>query len=229
MTTGQLLIRSAIDIARTLRGMRDSAALITATPQAGAKTFVFKLVDVDPDAGHIVLACSEAKEASSTIAAAGTAVFSCHYESAHYAFSGGDAELMQHAGEPGLRLAFPSSLLAQQRRVRRRFTIPPGVALRCAVTFGDTAFEARVVDISVEGVGSILYDPRIRLEAGTLLKAVRILHPKREAIVVDLLVRHVKWQNLPDGSYAARAGCSIIGATQEMEDLIRMFVTELPP
>jgi flagellar brake protein len=217
-----------MDIARTLRGMCESGAIVTATPPAGKKVFISRLLDIDPDAGHIVLACSDAEEANSALLAAGTAVFGCHYQGVHYAFSAGDAQPTQHAGQPAVRLAFPSSLLAQQRRVRPRFAVPESVPLRCAVTFGDTAFEARVVDISVEGVGSILYDPRIRLQAGTRLEGVRIIHPQR-TIVVDLLVRHVKWQNLPDGSYVARAGCSILGSTQEIEDLIRMFITELGP
>jgi c-di-GMP-binding flagellar brake protein YcgR len=218
-----------MDIARTLRGMCESGAIVTATPRAGEKVFISRLLDIDPDAGHIVLACSDAKEANAALLAAGTAVFGCHYQSVHYAFSAGDAQLTQHAGQPAVRLAFPSSLLAQQRRVRPRFAVPESVPIRCAVTFGDTAFEARVVDISVEGVGSILYDPRIRLQPGTRLEGVKITYPQRAPIVVDLLVRHVKWQNLADGSYVARAGCSILGATQEIEDLIRMFITELGP
>jgi c-di-GMP-binding flagellar brake protein YcgR len=222
-------VRSGIDIARTLRAICEGGTALTAAVQSGEKVFISKLLRVDQDSGFIVIACSDVKEANSALVAAGSAVFTCNHQGAHYGFSAGGARLTQHAGQAALRLAFPSAMLAQQRRARLRVTVPATVPLRCLVSIGSISFEARVVDISVEGLGSIVFDPRIRLEPGVVIQRARILHPLRDPIEVDLLVRSVVRQTMPDGSYAARAGCSFVGAEAQIEDLIKLFVAELGP
>jgi hypothetical protein len=82
------------------------------------------------------------------------------------------------------------------------------------------------VDISRKGIGTIVYDTGIRLEAGTRLPRVRIEHPGR-AVMVSLEVRHARKVTLPDGRPAMRAGCRLIGAHHDLVDLIRLFVTDL--
>jgi c-di-GMP-binding flagellar brake protein YcgR len=177
----------------------------------------------------MVIACSEVKHANSALLAAGTAVFTCNHQGAHYGFSAGNASMTAHAGAPALRLALPTTLLAQQRRARPRVQVPVGVPLRCLARLGPVSFEARVIDISTQGLGGILYDPAIRIEVGTRIEGARIMHPQGEAIVVDLLVRNVAQQRTAEGSYVMRAGCSFIGTVPDIEKLIQLFVTELEP
>jgi c-di-GMP-binding flagellar brake protein YcgR len=227
--TGQLLVRSGLDIARQLQEICDAHAALLATLKSGELLFMSKLLQVDPQKAQMVIACSEVKHANSALLAAGTAVFTCNHQGAHYGFSAGNASMTQHAGAPALRLALPTTLLAQQRRAQPRVRVPVGVPLRCLARLGPVSFEARVIDISTQGLGGILYDPAIRIEVGTRLEGTRIMHPQGEAIVVDLLVRNVAQQRNPDGSYVMRAGCSFIGTVPDVEKLIQLFVTELEP
>ncbi len=96
-----------------------------------------------------------------------------------------------------------------------------------AISLGPIAFDAKVVDISLNGIGAIVYDANIHLEPGMLLRRTRIIRPQSRPAVVDLEVRHLSRITLPDGRAATRAGCRFIGAAAEIESLIRFFVTEL--
>jgi hypothetical protein len=72
----------------------------------------------------------------------------------------------------------------------------------------------------------MIYDAGIALTPGTRLRRVRIEHPKR-TVLVGLEVRHVRRVLLRNGRPAMRAGCRFIGARHDIEDLIRLFVTDL--
>jgi len=113
------------------------------------------------------------------------------------------------------------------RRGYRRYAVPPQVPLSCEISLGAIAFEAKVVDISLNGIGAITYDASNRLVAGMMLRRARIIQPRGRPVIVDLEVRHISRIVLPDGRPAHRAGCRFIGAAREIEGLIRLFVTEL--
>lgn len=225
--TGQLLVRSGIDVSRTLQEFADSGAPITAALQSGELFFASRLLRVDEPARQIVIACSPVKEANSALLTEGAVQFSCNHRGVHYQFVAGSVVPIMHEGAPALQLELPSHLLAQQRRQHDRIRVPGGIELRCIVPFGPMSFEARVVDISTQGIGTVVYDAGIRVEPGMRLEKARIMPPRKEPIEVDLLVRHVARQPMPDGSYAMRAGCSFIGAPKDIEQLIELFVTAL--
>lgn len=92
---------------------------------------------------------------------------------------------------------------------------------------GAAAFEAAVVDLSLGGIGTLVYDASVRLDPGERIAGVRIRHPQREPVTVDMEVRHVARIVLPDGQPANRAGCSLFGPREDIEDLVRRFLAEL--
>jgi len=99
--------------------------------------------------------------------------------------------------------------------------------LTCEITIGPISFDAKVVDISLNGIGAITYDAGIHLEAGMMLRRTRIVRPRELPLIVDLEVRHISNIVLPDGRAAHRAGCRLIGPAGEIESLIRNFVISL--
>jgi hypothetical protein len=105
--------------------------------------------------------------------------------------------------------------------------VPESAQLRCMAELGPVSFEARVLDISTEGLGTILYDPAIRIEPGTRLDGARVVLPGREPMAVDLVVRQVKRQPQEDGSYAMRAGCSISAQSADIDRLVDFFVVPI--
>jgi len=198
---------------------------VTASVGGGEVLFVSRLVRVEP--GAIVLACADEKRANSALLAETVVSFACNHNGVHYRFAAGEPREAEHDGLPAIRLVRPTALVALQRRLHARTAVPPAVELRCDIRLGPLTFQAQVVDISIGGLGSILYEAGVRLEPGMRIEQATIRHPERDILLVDLEVRHVSRVLLPNGRVGHRAGCRIIAAPADLEALIRLFVTEL--
>jgi c-di-GMP-binding flagellar brake protein YcgR len=220
-------VRSGTEISNTLRAICAAAETLSASLPPDDTLFLSRLLHVDPDAGSIVIAWSTSKDANLAILAARRVAFGCSHEGVHYEFLAAEAHEADHGGQPGIQFAFPGSMLVLHRRGHKRYAVPPQVPLSCEISLGPIAFDAKVVDISLNGIGAIVYDAGIRLEPGMMLHRTRIIQPRGQPVVVDLEVRHISRIILPDGRAAHRAGCRFIGATDEIASLIRFFVTKL--
>ena len=84
-----------------------------------------------------------------------------------------------------------------------------------------------MVDVSPGGLGTIVYDARIRLEPGTHLRRSKIVFPDGGAALADLEVRHTRQIVLKDGTPAQRAGCRFIASGRDLVKLVRAFVKEI--
>ena len=105
--------------------------------------------------------------------------------------------------------------------------MPATVALICEMRIGALSLEAAVVDISLGGLGTLVYDSRIRLEPGMRVERARILHGANDPVTVQLEITNVTEVKDRDGRPANRAGCVIRGSRQTLEDLVRMFISDL--
>ena len=63
--------------------------------------------------------------------------------------------------------------------------------------------------------------------AGTRLERARIRHAQAEPFLVDLEVRHVTRQALPNGKLVSRVGCRVVGTRETLEQLVRLFIIDL--
>ena len=105
--------------------------------------------------------------------------------------------------------------------------VPETIALVCEMRIGSLSLEAAVVDISLGGMGTLVYDSRIRLEPGMRVERARILHGGNDPITVELEITNVTQVTDRDGRPANRAGCLIRGPRNTLEDLVRMFISDL--
>lgn len=224
--TGTLLVRSGIEIHATLEAMCADGDAITASLEDEDLLFLSRLLLVDTARRSIVIACSNSKPANHALLSGAAISLSCNHRGMRFEFVAGEPREAEFRGKPAIRLGFPTALLALQRREHPRFKVPPRVPLKCVAEWGPLSFDARVVDISRKGIGTIIYDAGIVLAPGTRLRRARIEHPKR-TVLVGLVVRHAKKIVLRDGRPAMRAGCRFIGARHDIDDLIRLFVTKL--
>ncbi|MEA3192588.1 MAG: hypothetical protein QOD26_921 [Betaproteobacteria bacterium] len=92
---------------------------------------------------------------------------------------------------------------------------------------GSLSLEAAVVDISLGGMGTLVYDSRVRLEPGMRITRARVLHGGNQPVTVDLEISNVSAVVDRDGRAANRAGCVIRGSRQTLEELVRMFISDL--
>jgi c-di-GMP-binding flagellar brake protein YcgR len=225
--TGQLLVRSGQEIGHILEAMRLDRDVVMSNCKTAEALFISHLLHVDPREDYIVLACADFKQANSSLLDEKAPQFHCNHRGLYYGFAARDPKETSYGGVTAIRLRLPTALVAQQRRTQARIRVPPQFPVRCEVPLGVLSFDAAVTDISLEGVGILVYDSDIRLEPGMRLRGASIVHPKKRPIPVELEVRNVGRTRLEDGRPANRAGCSISAAGGDMEDLIRLFITEL--
>ena len=226
-TTGQLLVRSGIEIRRLLDAMlRDRDAVTARLPQE--LLFLSQLVYVEPVRGFMLLSYSDHKPANSAALAAPTLTFRCNHRGAQFAFKGEAPRQAAYSGQPCIQCGLPSAVLGmQQRRAQGRVQVPAQAPVHCQLRMGLQTFPARVIDVSLDGIGMLLTDPTIPLCEGTKLEHARIQHPQSKPFLVDFEVRHVSRVVLPGGAHASRVGCRVISPRSSLEELIRLFVIDL--
>ena len=225
--TGQLLVRSGIEIGRLLGSMLEDGDTVTASvpPQL---MLLSRLVRVEPANGTILLAYSDHKPANTAALATRSLVLRCNHRGAQFAFAGDKPRHAVHAGEPCIQCGMPTAMLGmQQRRGLSRIQVPQQAMVRCDLRMGLQVFASRLVDVSLDGIGALITDPTIPLCAGTRLEQARIRHAQAEPFLVDLEVRHVTRIALPNGKRVSRVGCRVLGSRQSLEDLIRLFIIDL--
>jgi c-di-GMP-binding flagellar brake protein YcgR len=226
-TTGQLLVRSGIEIGRLLGSMLEDGDTVTASvpPQL---MLLSKLVHVEPANGTMLLAYSDHKPANTAALASRSLVLRCSHRGAQFAFSVDRPRQAAYAGQPCIQCGLPTAVLGmQQRRGLSRIQVPAQATVRCDLRMGLQVFASRLVDVSLDGVGALISDPTIPLCAGSRLEHARIWHAQAEPFFVDLEVRHVTRISLANGKMVSRVGCKVLGAREVLEQLIRLFIIDL--
>ncbi|WP_374348750.1 flagellar regulator YcgR PilZN domain-containing protein [Chitinimonas sp.] len=138
------------------------------------------------------------------------------------------AKLSMQDGQ--LRSRYPEYLVLRQRRGQQRLKPLPERPLQCvADEDGVLSFDAVVVDLSVSGLGALIYGDEIRLSPGTLLKGCRIAHAGGTVSGLDIEVLYADPVELPDGRKACRAGCRFVGMNAALSTLLQQLVAELKP
>jgi c-di-GMP-binding flagellar brake protein YcgR len=225
--SGQLLVRSGIEIGRILDSMVQDHATLSATlpPEL---MFLSELLYVEPVKGYLRLAYSDHKPANSAALAQPKLTLRCNHRGSQFAFSAATPQPVVHLGKPCIQCELPAVMLAmQQRRNASRIAAPVQAPVTCNVRMGTLSFDAKVADISLEGIGVLFSEAAIPVCAGTRLERARIRHPQHEPIEVDLEVRYVSRVKLPNGQRASRIGCKIVSPPAALEELIRLFVIDL--
>jgi c-di-GMP-binding flagellar brake protein YcgR len=226
-TTGQLLVRSEIEIGRILDSMLEDHDTLRATLPSQLM-FLSQLLLVEPVKGYMLLSYSNHKPANAAALAQPKLTLVCNHRGAQFAFAASTPHAVTHTGQPCIQSPLPSVMIAmQQRRSAARLTIPPQAPVSCEVRMGVLSFDAKVVDVSLDGTGILVSGPALPLCAGTRLEGARIRHPQHEPIDVDLEVRYVTHVRQPNGERATRIGCKILSTPQSLEELVRLFIIDL--
>ncbi|MEO8718181.1 MAG: flagellar regulator YcgR PilZN domain-containing protein [Burkholderiales bacterium] len=225
--SGRLLVRSGIEIGRILDSIVEDGDAVTANlpPQV---LFLSKLLYVEPVRGYLRLSYSHHKTANTAALAAPTLTLRCHHRGAQFAFTAEKPRQAAHSGQPCIQCGLPTAMLGmQQRRAQARIQLPAQAPVDCEVRVGEDVFASRVVDVSLDGIGTLVSDPAIPLAAGTRLERAIIRHPQCVPFYVDLEVRYVSRVTLANGERASRIGCQIVGPRQVLDELIRLFIIDL--
>jgi c-di-GMP-binding flagellar brake protein YcgR len=226
-STGQLLVRSGIEIGRLLDSMlRDRDPLSASLPRE--QLFLSQLIYVEPVKRFMLLSYSDHKPANSAVLTAPSLTFRCHHRGAQFAFKADLPRQSRYGSLPCIRFGLPSAILGmQQRRSQGRVHVPAQAPVHAELRMGLQSFPARVVDVSLDGLGMLITDPTIPLCEGTRLEHARIRHPQTKPFLIDFEVRNVTRVMLPTGESASRVGCRVTSPRGTLEELIRLFIIDL--
>lgn len=224
-TTGQLLVRSGIEIDRILTAIVQDHATVSANLPSQI-IFLSRLLEADPVKQRVILAHSDYKVANAALLAASSVTLKCHHRWAHFAFSCTRPRPVTHAGQAAVEMESPTMMLALQhhRSVARGQVTKEAPDLRCQLPMGTISLEARLVDMSLDGHAFLLGDRAIPVCAGTWVRGARITPQGAGPLLVDIDVKHVIPTILPDGERATRIGCRIVAPELAMEKLVASFV-----
>ena len=224
---GNMQYRSRAEICRILQFLVSDSCSISAEIGSN-QPFVSHILSVDPGTGYFVVAYSANKSANSVLFGLPSLEFTANPHGGRLMFQVSSPTDMQFDGKPAIQFALPQSVILNHRRKQQRIPVPEDVSLRCIADEGGViSFEARITDISLGGMGGLLYSADILLETGTALKGCRIIIPGGKAIIADLEVRYVKVVTLPDGTIINRAGVRFMQKPKEIEALIDRFAQDI--
>jgi c-di-GMP-binding flagellar brake protein YcgR len=223
----RVLLRSRIEIAAVLQSLIDGDLPLVSHHQVHDQLFISRLLRICPEKNFIVVGYSDNKQANAEVFAIGSVLFFANHSRGYASFLASHAVEFDE-GLPAVRFDFPQELLIEQRRVNKRVRVAPPSKLYCLADDGGIMpFEAGIVDVSLSGLGVMVYDPSIRLSPGTVLAGCRVDLPDGSVVSVDIEVMHAVEVVLLDGSHACRAGCRFVGDTQRVDKLLRFFVLDL--
>jgi c-di-GMP-binding flagellar brake protein YcgR len=225
-TSGQLLVRSGIEIERVLSSIvRDGAAVTAKLPDL---MFLSRLLDFDSAGQQLKVAFCDHKPANSAVLGMRSVTFMCNHKGAQFAFACTRPAQGMHSGLPAIRLSAPAIMLAMQHnRNQGRAQLPAEADVRCELRMGVISFEARLVDMSLDGKAFLVGEAGIPLCAGTRLQGARIRHVEREPLAVDIEIDQVSQAAMHNGTRATRIGCRIVASREQMEKIIRLFIIDL--
>lgn len=225
--TGQLLVRSGIEIDRILSAIAQDGDTVSASLPAKV-LFLSRLVHVEPEKQYLLLSYSDHKPANTAALAARSLTLKCNHRGAQFAFACANPRSVMHESRPAIQVVSPTTLLAlQNRRTPQRVQVPAQANVECELRMDVLTFKAKVIDVALDGMGFLLCEDVIPLCAGTRLPGARIRHPYHEPVPVDVEVRNVNRVTLPDGKAATRIGCRFVAPPANLEELIRLFIIDL--
>jgi c-di-GMP-binding flagellar brake protein YcgR len=219
--------RSRIEICRILQELVSSGSPVFA--EIGVdRLLTTKILHVDDEAGYLVVEYGSNKWLNTALFDHPALRYRASYMEAHLFFQ--LFRPIEHllGDKPAIRFTLPESLLWSQRREHQRIVVPPHVPLHCVYkNENGEFFKANVYDISLGGLGGMIFEENVALRVGAVLKGCRVTCPGFEPVVVDLMVRDIMSIARTDGSIYKRVGVRFIQRPEEIRVLVDHFIHDL--
>lgn len=134
-----------------------------------------------------------------------------------------------HEGYDAFLGAVPDALIRLQRRTHFRVTAPKADPLTATIPVRQTdgsmlLLQADVVDISGGGIGLRLAPGNPRIEKDALIFGVVSTLPKIGQVVVDVHVRNVHDETMPNGKVYQRIVCQFVNLPNPMMNMIQHYI-----
>src|SRR4051812_39957445 len=149
-------VESRKEIVTILRSVGDKKQLVRLLIHGEADVCVTSVLDVDQDAGVVILDCSIDPAQNKRILAASRIGFETSLDKIRIMFNITSIKETMYKNGPALKLAIPESLIRLQRREYYRMATPVSNPVRCIITLpeeqGGEAENFPLADISCGGI-----------------------------------------------------------------------------
>lgn len=219
------ITRSFSEILQVVEALRARRESINVHLGDGARVFESRLLHVDPVGQYLIIEPSPDPAANAELLARRRCTFFTDPTGWHVEFVASGPQHAVHEGNAAIRIGFPEVLSNLQMRAEARAPGFPTIRLRCIADEGGViSFEGWIVDVSLAGIGFLIYDRSIMLEPGTVLRRCLIEVDAMTPVVVDLEVRYSELVLLPEGASAKRSGCRFVDPPETLRQFIQRML-----
>lgn len=214
------------EINRVLRDLSRSGALATLYFNAGNDFVLSSIVKVDSDRDIAFLDYGADPLANERLVKADKITLIAHHNKVRVQFTVDRIAITELDGIPSFAIAFPQSMIRVQRREFYRLSTPVAKPLLCRFHVDDQCIEARVIDISLGGIG--LLEPEsvdtFELEPGQVIDKCEIELPEEGVVETAMEVRNAFEYTTRTGVLQRRVGCRFLNITPPMNAQIQRYI-----
>jgi c-di-GMP-binding flagellar brake protein YcgR len=223
-------IGSRREIASLLRQIGEKNQMVRMLVQGENDACVTAILDMDVNAGTMLVDCSINPEQNLRILAAKRIRFETTLDKIRILFSAEKIEKATFEDRPALRCAIPASLIRLQRREYYRMETPVANPVRVSIPVlseAGAAIEAFTVsDISVGGIAILDNKLLIDTSPGQQMAGCSLLLPDG-AVTTTLVVRNSTDLTLLNGKNARRIGCEFQDLSRGSLASVQRYITKL--
>lgn len=223
------VIRAPREIAILLRSMAEKRTLLSAYIGNRGISFVTAVLDVIDDGTAVILDASPDGHVNERAAAAGALTCVTQMGGVRIQFAVENVTHIRHDDLSALRAPIPDALLRLQRRESYRLAVPMTNPIECEIRMtapDETArvIEARVVDISTNGISISAPASELSLSLGTDLDECTVTLPDAGATPIRLRVRNLHHAVGANGVDVVRAGCQFIDPPAKFAARVQRYI-----
>ncbi|MES2831571.1 MAG: flagellar brake protein [Pseudomonadota bacterium] len=226
-------VHSRREILSLLRNIGEHKQLINMQGNQGGSAIVTSILDVDEDAGVVVLDCAQQEHTNEQLLASDTISFETALEQIRILFFVRGIRRCSYQDQPALQIDLPQSVVRLQRREFYRVPTPLAMPVSCSITIpkiSDTSIMSVTVTLqNVSGGGLALIDEHGVLDhtIGRIYRDCRIDLPGGTLVVASLELRNAQEIRLPNGRHVCRLGCLFVDLPHGMMTAVQRYISKL--
>lgn len=224
-------VGSRREIISLLRSIGEKNQLIRAVISGDADAAVTSVLDVDPDAGEVLLDCSINADQNRRMLNARKIRFETSLDKIRILFNTEGLRQTTYRGSPAFAMAIPETMIRLQRREYYRMPTPVTNPVRALITVqtenGPEAHSFPLADISCGGIALLDHKMLLDNTAGKNYENCRIDLPEVGTVVTTLQVRNSIDMTLLNNKPNRRLGCEFINLQRGMLALVQRYITKL--
>lgn len=225
-------ISSRTEILYILRGMSEQGSLITFFFNHGYDFLLTTILNISADGSTMILDYGGDMKMNRKVLLTDRINCQARKDKVKIQFILHGVAVVRNEGRDAFLAAVPDSLIRLQRRTYYRVPTPRANPLAAIIPLRQAdgpmlLLQAGVVDISGGGIGLRVPPGNPRLEKDMLLFGVTFALPKIGNVIVDMHVRNIHDETMPNGKIHQRAVCQFVNLPNPMMNLIQRYIFKI--